>query len=98
MAKSMAIVVDGVVTSMMWCSDYAQETDTRKDPGDRPVGIGDTYLDGKWYRDGTEILTPLEQAQKELEELKTENDNLKAKSEDMKQALDILGITDEPIE
>lgn len=98
MAKSMAIVTDGVVTNMIWCSDYTPETDICKDPGDRPVGIGDTYADGRWYRDGVEILTPLEQAQKELEELKAENDNLKAKSEDMKQALDILGITDEPIE
>lgn len=67
MAKSMAIVTDGVVTSMIWCSDYAKETDNRKDVGDRPVGIGDTYLDGKWYDTfGVEIFTPLEQAQQEL--------------------------------
>lgn len=98
MAKSMAIITNNIITNMIWCSDAAKETDTRKDPMGRPVGIGDTYSDGKWYRDGVEILTPLEQAQKELEELKAENDNLKAKSEDMKQALDILGITDEPIE
>lgn len=64
MAKSMAVVSAGTVTNMIWCSDYAQETDTRKDPGDRPVGIGDTYSDGKWYRDGVEILTPLEEALK----------------------------------
>lgn len=64
MAKSMAIVNDGVVTNMIWCSDYAKETDIRKDVGDRPVGIGDTYTDGKWYRDGVEILTPLEEALK----------------------------------
>ena len=64
MAKPMAIVTDGVVTNVIWCSDYIPETDTRKDPGGRAVGIGDTYSDGKWYRDGVEILTPLEEALK----------------------------------
>lgn len=79
MAKSMAIVNDGVVTNMIWCSDYAKETDIRKDVGDRPVGIGDTYLDGKWYdTSGMEILTPLEQAQKELADLQSQIDDLDA--------------------
>lgn len=64
MAKSMAVIEDGIVTNMIWCSDAAPETDIRKDPGDRPVGIGDTYSDGRWYRDGVEILTPLEEALK----------------------------------
>lgn len=32
--------------------------------GDRPVGIGDTYANGKFYRDGTEILTPSEEIEK----------------------------------
>lgn len=72
MAKTMAVITEGVVTNVIWCSDYTPETATRKDPGDRPVGIGDTYADGKWYRDGVEILTPLEQAQKELAELQSQ--------------------------
>lgn len=67
MAKTMAVITDGVVTNVIWCSDYTPETATRKNPGDRPVGIGDTYADGKWYRDGVEILTQLEQALKDLE-------------------------------
>ena len=29
--------------------------------GDRPVGIGDTYSDGKFWRDGEEILTATEE-------------------------------------
>nr|DAQ20564.1 MAG TPA: hypothetical protein [Caudoviricetes sp.] len=33
---------------------------------DRPVGIGDTYSDGKFWRDGAEVLT----AQKEIEQYK----------------------------
>lgn len=73
MAKSMAIITDGTVTNMIWCSDYTPETETRKDPGDRSVGIGDTYRDGKWYgTDGQEILTPLEQAQQELAYLQSQ--------------------------
>lgn len=63
MAKTMAVIDGGIVTNMIWCSDMQPETDTWKDPADRPVGIGDTYRDGKWYhRDGVEILTPLEEA------------------------------------
>lgn len=64
MAKTMAVISDGIVSNMIWCNDAMQETDNRKDPGDRPVGIGDTYSDGRWYRDGVEILTPLEEALK----------------------------------
>lgn len=72
MAKTMAVIDAGIVINTIWCSDYTPETATRKDPGDRPVGIGDTYSDGKWYRDGVEILTPLEQAQKELADLQSQ--------------------------
>lgn len=71
-AKTMAIITDGVVTNTIWCSDYTPETDIRKDPEDRPVGIGDTYADGRWYRDGVEILTQLEQAQQELADLQSQ--------------------------
>ncbi len=64
MAKTMAALENGVVVNMIWCSDAQEETDAMKSPGERPVGIGDTYADGKWYREGMEILTPLEEAQK----------------------------------
>nr|DAP29356.1 MAG TPA: hypothetical protein [Caudoviricetes sp.] len=64
MAKSMAFIENGTVTNMLWSSDSEPETDTFIDPGDRPVAIGDTYSDGKFYRDGVEILTPLEEALK----------------------------------
>lgn len=64
MAKSMALIENGIVTNMLWCSDSQPETDTLKSPGERPVGIGDTYSGGKFYRDGVEILTPLEETLK----------------------------------
>lgn len=69
MAKTMAVLENGTVTNMIWCSDNEPETDAWKNPGERPVGIGDTYADGKWYRGGVEILTPLEQAQAEIQAL-----------------------------
>lgn len=68
MAKSMARIENGLVTNMLWCSDSEPETDTLIDPGERPVGIGDTYSDGKFYRNGAEILTPLEEALKKSAE------------------------------
>lgn len=64
MAKSMALVENSTVTNMLWCSASEPETDALVNPADRPVSIGDTYSDGKFYRDGAEILTPLEEALK----------------------------------
>ena len=64
MARSMALIENGIVTNTLWRSDSQPETDTIINPADRPVAIGDTYSGGKFYRDGVEILTPLEEAQK----------------------------------
>lgn len=71
MAKTMALIENGVVANMLWCSDSEPETDILLDPADRPVAIGDTYSDGKFYRDGAEILTPLEEALKKNAEYET---------------------------
>ena len=68
MAKSMALIENGTIVNMLWCSDSQPETESLINPADRPVAIGDTYSDGKFYRDGTEILTPLEEAQKKITE------------------------------
>lgn len=65
MAKNMASITNGIVTNVIWCSDSEQETDTLKSSADRPVAIGDTYSGGKFYRGGVEVLTPLEEAQKQ---------------------------------
>lgn len=64
MAKSMARIENGLITNLLWCSDSEPETESLIDPADRSVGIGDTYSGGKFYRDGEEILTPLEEALK----------------------------------
>lgn len=70
MAKSMALIENDTVTNMLWCSDSESETATLVNPADRPVAIGDTCNNGKFYRDGVEILTPLEEALKENAEYK----------------------------
>ena len=78
MAKSMALIENGTVANMLWCSDSEPETESLINPADRPVAIGDTYRNGKCYRDGTEILTPLEEALKknaEYESALTEIEN-----------------------
>lgn len=64
MAKNMALVEEGVITNILWCSGDEPETETLIDMNDYPVGVGDTYENGKFYRDGVEILTPLEEARK----------------------------------
>lgn len=65
MAKSMASIENGVVSNILWCADREPETDSLIYTADRPVGIGDTYTDGKFYRDGVEILTQFEEALKQ---------------------------------
>ena len=62
-----AIVTGGAVTNVI----ALRETNAGDFPGavalhDRPVGIGDTYSDGKFWRDGKEVLT----AQEEIEQYK----------------------------
>lgn len=62
-----AIVTDGTVTNVI----VLRETNAGDFPGavalhDRPVGIGDTYQDGKFYRGGQEVLT----SQEEIEQYK----------------------------
>lgn len=68
MAKSMAVVNDGIVSNIIWCADSTPQSGTWVNCDDRPVAIGDTYIDGKFYRGGVEVLTPLEEAQKQISE------------------------------
>lgn len=62
-----AIVTGGAVTNVI----ALRETNAGDFPGavalhDRPVGIGDTYSESKFWRDGAEVLT----AQEEIEQYK----------------------------
>ena len=63
MAKTMVLLEDNVIVNLLWCSNSEEETGTLKEAGDYELRIGDTFEDGKWYRDGSELLTPLEEAE-----------------------------------
>ena len=63
MAKAMVLLEDNVIVNLLWCSNSEEETDTLKEVGDYELNIGDTFEDGKWYRDGSELLAPLEEAE-----------------------------------
>ena len=89
MAKSMAVVNNGVVTNIIWCADNTPETGTWVNCDDRPVAIGDTYADGKFYRDGTEVLTPLEDAQAQVESLSAQNAEYEAALAEIEAALGV---------
>ena len=79
-----ALIENGIVTNIIWLNERNEvEWPNSVRLYDRMVEVGDTYTDGKFYRDGKEVLTPLEAAQLESETYKT--------------ALQILGINTEEV-
>lgn len=78
MAKNMARINSGIVIGIEWWGDSTEDTDTLIAVYDRPVAIGDSYEGGKFYRDGVEVLTPMEEMQTEII--------------DMQNALNALGV------
>ena len=79
-----AIVTDGIVTNVIALNDRnANDFPAAVKMGDRPVGIGDTYTDGKFYRDGVEVLTPMEQAQAEIDAYKAALNELGVETEEV---------------
>lgn len=69
MAKSMARIKDGVVVNIEWYSSDTVDSDTLKEFPDLLVGIGDTYAEGRFYREGVMLLTPMEELQRQITEL-----------------------------
>ena len=66
-----ALIDNGIVTNVIALNDRnASDFPNAVKLSDRPVAIGDTYADGKFYRDGMEVLTPIEQAQAEIDAYK----------------------------
>ncbi len=77
-----ALVENGVVTNVMVLyPPNAEEFEGAVPCGDLPVAIGDTYDGEHFYRGGERVLTALEQAQKD--------------AEDMQAALELLGVETE---
>lgn len=61
-----ALIENGVVTNIIWLYETnADEFPNAVELGERQVEIGDTYEDGKFFRDGAEVLTAEEAAQLE---------------------------------
>lgn len=74
-----ALVENGVVTNLMVLyPPSAAEFEGAVPCGEIPVAIGDTYDGEHFYRAGERVLTALEQAQKD--------------AEDMQAALELLGV------
>lgn len=77
-----ALVENGVVTNVMVLyPPSAAEFEGAVPCGEIPVAIGDTYDGEHFYRAGDRVLTALEQAQKD--------------AEDMQAALELLGVETE---
>ena len=60
MAKNMALLERGAVINLLWCSDQEPESERLVDCGERPVCLGDSYTNGKFYRDGQAVLSEAE--------------------------------------
>lgn len=74
-----ALIENGTVTNVIWLySGNASDFPDAVPMGDIPAGIGDSYVEGAFYRDGERVLTAAEHA--------------KAEKEDMKAALALLGV------
>ena len=57
-----AWIENGVVTNTIVLNDRnAGDFPKAVKLGDRPVAIGDSYVDGKFYRNGAEVLMPAEE-------------------------------------
>lgn len=77
-----ALIENGVVTNIIWLySGNAGDFPDAVRCGDVPVAIGDTYDGHDFYREGVRVLSPVEQARKD--------------AEDMQAALEVLGINNE---
>ena len=79
-----ALIESGIVTNVIVLNERnASDFPAAVKLGDRPLGIGDTYTDGKFYRDGVEVLTPMEQAQAEMTEYKAALHELGVETEEV---------------
>lgn len=79
-----ALIENGVVTNIIALNDRdASDFPDAVRLGDLPVCIGDTYTDEKFYRDGVEVLTPMEQSQAEMTEYKAALNELGVETEEV---------------
>lgn len=56
-----ALIENNIVTNIIWLyPGNASDFPNAVPMNDIPAGIGDEYIDGKFYRDGEELLTQLD--------------------------------------
>ena len=78
-----ALIDNGIVVNIISLNDRnSSDFPAAVKLGDRSVGIGDTYTDGKFYRDGVEVLTRMEQAQEEIDAYKAALNELGVETEE----------------
>ena len=59
-----AVIQDGIVVNVIWLDpSNADDFPDAVPIGEVEAGIGDTYADGAFWRDGERLLTPLEIAE-----------------------------------
>lgn len=66
MAINMARISGGTVVNIESWGDNTPETGTLKYIEDKPVRIGDSYRNGKYFRDNEEVLLPLQKENQDL--------------------------------
>ena len=77
-----AIITDGIVTNVIILyPGNAMDFPSAVPCGDVPVAIGDTWDGQDFYREGARVLSPVEQARQD--------------AEDLPAALELLGINNE---
>ena len=78
-----ALIENGIVTNIIWLSpSNVADFPNAVAYGERPVQIGDEYIDGAFYRNGEKVLTNTE----------TQLAALQAQNADMAAALEVLGV------
>lgn len=72
LVSNYALVENGIVTNVIWlAANNAPEFPNAIELVDLPVTIGDTYVDGKFYRNSKEVKTTLTLVSEENSELTT---------------------------
>lgn len=83
LVSNYALVEDGVVVNIIWlAAENEHEFPGAVRLGDRPVAVGDTYDEEKFYHAGAEVLTPLEAAQAEAAAYKAALETLGVNTEE----------------
>lgn len=76
MAKNMARIENGIVINIEWHSDKEPETENLKNYDGYSICIEDTYSNGKFYRNGKEVLRDLELAYQKISDLSAQSAEL----------------------